>query len=119
LTHTKEAKLVTTVVQPDLCVICDVSKIDKAGCVGAPDFIVEILSPSTSSKDTHEKFAIYEESGVKEYWIVSPNDQILDVFLLENNKYAFKGKYTRSDKVAVNTLPGLEIDLNDIFEAEV
>ena len=118
LTHTKEDKLVTTVVQPDLCVICDVTKLDEKGCVGAPDFIIEILSHSTASKDIHEKFAIYEESGVSEYWIVLPNDQIVDVFLLENEKYAFKGKYTRIDTVAVNTLPGLEIDLTDIFESE-
>ena len=64
LTSIRDDKQETTVVQPDLCVICDVSKIDKAGCNGAPDFIIEILSPNTSRKDTHEKFAIYEESGV-------------------------------------------------------
>ena len=119
LTHTKDDRQVTTVVQPDLCVICDVTKLDEKGCLGAPDFIIEILSPGTSRKDTHEKFAIYEESGVQEYWLVDPTNQILDVFTLENDKYAFKGKFAKGDKVAIYTLPGLEIDLNDIFEAEV
>ncbi len=108
-------KEITTVTQPDLCVICDSSKIDEAGCLGAPDFIIEILSQSTKKKDLHNKFEVYEEFGVNEYWIVEPTSQIVDKFVLENGKYAFKGKFTNGDKVAVHTLPGLEIDLDDIF----
>lgn len=108
-------KEITTVTQPDLCVICDTSKIDEAGCLGAPDFIIEILSQSTKKKDLHNKFEVYEEFGVNEYWIVEPTSQIVDKFVLENGKYAFKGKFTNGDKVAVHTLPGLEIDLDDIF----
>lgn len=108
--------VITTVTQPDICVICDQSKLDEAGCLGAPDFIIEILSPSTKSKDIHEKYDIYEEYGVKEYWIVDPSNQIVDKFVLENDKYQFRGKYTTGDIVSVHTLPGLEIDLNEIFE---
>jgi Uma2 family endonuclease len=105
-----------TVVQPDICVICDQSKIDNQGCIGAPDMIVEILSPSTAHKDLKEKFDVYESSGVKEYWIVSPGDKIIDVFLLENEKYQLKGKYTLGDKIYLYTLPELLIDLDEVFE---
>ena len=116
LTQLKENQKITTVVQPDLCVICDPSKLDERGCIGAPDFIIEILSPSTSYKDTHEKFSIYEETGVKEYWIVDASNSLLDIFVLENNKYAFKAKFGKGDFVSVFTLPDLKIDLEEIFE---
>jgi Uma2 family endonuclease len=105
-----------TVVQPDICVICDPSKIDNKGCIGAPDMIVEILSPSTTHKDVKEKFDVYESSGVNEYWIVSPGDKIIDIFLLENDKYQLKGKFTLGDKVSPYTLPELIIDLDEVFE---
>jgi Uma2 family endonuclease len=106
---------VYTVVQPDLCVICDPNKLDENGCVGAPDLIIEILSKSSSKKDLQDKFDLYQESGVTEYWIVSPNDQIVDVFLLEEDKYHLKGKYTDQDKVATYTIKGLEIDMKLVF----
>jgi len=108
---------ITTVVQPDICVVCDPSKMDERGCLGAPDFIIEILSPNTSHKDTHEKFYLYEESGVNEYWIVDPANFVLDVFVLEKGKYSFKGKFTKGDKVKLSSLPGLEMDLTDVFES--
>lgn len=111
-----DEKVITTVTQPDLCVICDPSKIDDAGCLGAPDFIIEILSKSTKGKDIHQKFNLYEEYEVGEYWIVSPDEQIVDKFVLQNGKYQLIGKYTTGDIVSVHTLPGLEIDLNDVFE---
>lgn len=113
---TVDEKEITTVTQPDLCVICNPSKIDEAGCLGAPDFIIEILSPSTRSKDIHNKFEIYEEYEVGEYWIVEPEGQIIDKFVLKEGKYHLVGKYTTPDKLEVHTLPGLVIDLNDIFE---
>lgn len=115
----KDEKLITTITQPDLCVICDLSKIDERGCLGAPDFIIEILSPNTKDKDLHEKFDLYEEFGVKEYWIVDYQSQIVDVFVLENDKYCLVRKYTENDKVQVNTLPGLAIDLGEIFDANL
>ena len=112
----RDEKEIKTIVQPDLCVVCDPYKIDEKGCLGAPDFIIEIFSPATSRKDTHEKFNLYEEFGVGEYWMVSPSDNIVDVFLLENGRYSFKGKFASGDVLPVYTLPGLEINLSDVFE---
>jgi len=106
-----------TVVQPDICVICDLSKIDKRGCCGAPDMIVEILSPSTAKKDYTEKFNLYEEHGVKEYWIVHPEDKAINVFLLqEDGKYNAGIVYEFEAKVPVYTFDNYLIDLKDIFE---
>ena len=109
-----------TVVQPDICVICDKSKLDIRGCIGAPDLIVEILSPSTITKDTKEKYFLYQENGVKEYWIVNPDAQSIEVFLLnKENKYESAGIYNEIDgftEVPVNLFPGLHLQLKDIFE---
>ena len=116
LTRTVKDEDVITVVQPDICIICDQSKRDERGCNGAPDFIVEILSPATSKKDLKDKFYLYEESGVKEYWIVYPFEQIIEVFLLNNDKYQLVRKYFSDEKIQVNIFDGLEIDLKDIFE---
>jgi Uma2 family endonuclease len=74
-----------TVVQPDICVICDPAKLDEKGCVGAPDLIVEVQSPSTAKHDLNDKFKLYEEAGVKEYWVIFPGDRSLMVFLLQKN----------------------------------
>ncbi|MDF1547018.1 MAG: Uma2 family endonuclease [Bacteroidales bacterium] len=105
-----------TVVQPDICIICDESKLDDRGCIGAPDLIVEILSSSTVKKDVWEKYKLYEEHGITEYWIVHPKDQTLTVFHLENGKYQHKGMYTRGLKVDVGIFEGkLSIVLDDIF----
>ena len=107
---------IDTVVQPDICVICDLSKIDEFGCCGAPDMIVEILSPSTLKKDITEKFALYEESGVKEYWIVQPKDKAINVFILqESGKYDAGTLYELKGKVPVHIFDNYLIDLDDIF----
>jgi Uma2 family endonuclease len=110
---------ITTVVQPDICVICDSAKIDSRGCLGAPDWIIEIISPNTSHKDLHEKFDIYQEAGVKEYWIIHPQDQTVMVFILNSQQqYEAKAKpFTRGDIIYPDTLPELGIDLNEIFDA--
>lgn len=111
---------IITVVQPDLCVICDPSKIDERGCLGAPDWIIEILSRYTSAKDLREKFEVYEVSGVKEYWVVHPQEQTVLVYTIdEHGKY--KGilrPYIRTDQVSPVTLPGLTIDLEQVFPLE-
>ena len=107
---------IDTVVQPDICVICDLSKLDEEGCCGAPDMIVEILSPSTLKRDTIEKFTLYEEFGVKEYWIVHPKDKAINVFLLqENGKYDNGTLYELKGKVPIHTFDNHLIDLDDIF----
>jgi Uma2 family endonuclease len=112
---------IITVVQPDVCVICDRAKIDELGCVGAPDWIIEVLSPRTSFKDLHEKFEVYEEAGVGEYWVVDPRGQTVLVYLLDGNgKYQGQLKpYTRLDKLTPFTLPELAINLEEVFEEEV
>jgi len=106
----------TTVVQPDLCIICDTDKIETAGCIGAPDLIVEILSPSTSKKDLNDKYSIYEESCVKEYWIVMPAEKLVEVFYLENGKYQRIKVYTSDEIISPMLFPDLEIALTDVFK---
>jgi len=108
-----------TVVQPDIAVVCDRSKLDRRGCLGAPDLIIEILSPATAAKDVKDKFVLYEEAGVREYWIVHPEEAILEVFRLdERGKYQLEKIYTREDTVTVGIFDDLTIALRDIFEEE-
>jgi Uma2 family endonuclease len=104
-----------TVVQPDICVICDPSKLDDKGCIGAPDLIVEIISPSTAKKDLVVKYKIYEQAGVKEYWIVNPIDENINVFVLTDGKYQLNGMYGGDMKIKVSIFKDLEISLEDIF----
>ena len=79
---------IRTVVQPDISVICNPEKLDDRGCRGTPDFIAEILSPSTSAKDQIQKVRLYEKHGVKEYWIIHPTDKVLTIRVLnENGRY--------------------------------
>ena len=107
---------IDTVVQPDICIICDHSKLDEYGCCGAPDMIVEILSPSTLKNDCIRKFLLYEEHGVREYWMVHPNDKAVTVFLLQKNG-KYKGTlYEFEGKVPVHVFGDHPIDLKEIFE---
>ena len=110
---------IETVVQPDISVICDPSKIDDKGCRGAPDLIIEVLSPSTIKIDLEEKFSLYEDHGVKEYWVVYPFDHVVEVFHLElHGRYGKRKIYAEDDIVPVNLLTGLEIDLALVFGLE-
>lgn len=105
-----------TVVQPDITVVCDASKITKEGCTGAPDLVVEVISKSSVKKDLHEKYGIYERAGVKEYWIVQPQDRSLIIFTLsEAGHYQPSKPLTTGDIASSQVLPGLEIDLNELF----
>ena len=111
-----ENEKIYTVVQPDICVVCDLSKLDKNGCIGAPDMIIEISSPSTSKRDMNDKFILYEKHGVKEYWIVHPTDKTIHVFLLQDNgKYDDGSLYELEGKVPVRVFDDSLIDLEDIF----
>lgn len=106
-----------TVVQPDIIVICDLGKLDKKGCLGAPDLIIEILSPATAKKDLNDKFYLYQESGVREYWIVNPNDENVNVFLLDKKgKYQLIGMYAGNMRIKVNIFDDFEIAVEDIFK---
>jgi Uma2 family endonuclease len=113
----KENDAIITVVQPDISIICDLSKIDVKGCIGAPDMIVEIVSPSSAKHDVEDKFQLYQKHGVREYWIVFPESRSLNVLVLdENHKYQLVGMYANDSKVKVNIFEDLVIDLSEIFE---
>ena len=106
------------IVQPDIIVVCDPSKIREKGCFGAPDWIIEILSPHTTKKDIQDKFDLYEESGVQEYWIIEPKNNTVEVFVLENDKYKRVKAYVQDDVIACHTINDLEIDLKEVFEIQ-
>ncbi len=106
-----------TVVQPDIIVVCDPEKLDEKGCIGAPDLVVEVLSPSTAKNDLKDKYLLYEMAGVREYWVVHPLDELLTVF--KNNgdgKLAFDKIYTYDDQVKVGIFDGLIIELKEVFD---
>ena len=105
-----------TVVQPDICVVCDLSKLDERGCLGAPELVVEIQSPSTAAYDLTDKFFAYESAGVREYWVVFPKMKAITIFrLLENGKFDKGAPYEFDATVTSQVLEGLEIKLEDIF----
>jgi Uma2 family endonuclease len=105
------------VVQPDICVVCDLSKLDKRGCIGAPDLIVEVLSPSTAKKDWNKKLTLYETAGVREYWIIDPKAKAVYTFILQpDGQYDDGTMYECDQKAPVHIFEGLEIDLNELFE---
>jgi Uma2 family endonuclease len=105
-----------SVVQPDISIICDKNKIDSRGCKGAPDLIVEIVSSSTFRKDVKDKFFLYEASGVREYWLVYPNEKTVMVYKLEENgKYGRPEVYSEEDSVKVGIFQELNIELKEIF----
>jgi len=106
----------STVVQPDLVVVCDPAKLDEKGCKGAPDLVVEILSLATAAKDLKEKFVLYERVGVEEYWIVHPVEQAVTVYRRgPDGLYRRPSVYTAGDRVSIAFLPDLEIDLAAVF----
>jgi Uma2 family endonuclease len=112
----KKDNEITTVVQPDLCIICDESKIDSKGCLGAPDLIVEILSPGNSAKDVKLKFDVYEKAGVREYWIIYPVEETVAVFVLsEKGTYTGATLYAGKDTIQSQAVPGLTVTIKEIF----
>ena len=106
------------VVQPDLLVICDPNKITEANIQGAPDFVVEILSPSTKLKDKREKKALYERFGVREYLIVYPEDEMVEQFRLVDGRY-LSNVFNWDQKLPLFAFPDLELQLWDVFEKEL
>ena len=108
---------IETVVQPDLVVVCEQQKLDEQGCKGAPDLIVEILSPHTAKKDLTIKFSLYERVGVKKYWIVDPGNKIVQVYTSgEDGRLGRPEIYTSDDQIKVGILLDLVIDLTMVFE---
>ena len=108
---------IDTVVQPDLAVICDARKLDDRGCRGAPDWIIEILSPTTARMDQIRKRALYERAGVREYWLVHPTDQVLFVYRHQGAGYGPPDILPAEGCTAVTCLPGMVIDWEAIFPA--
>jgi Uma2 family endonuclease len=106
---------IDTVVQPDICVVCDKSKLDEMGCIGAPDLIIEILSPGSNKKELKHKYEVYEESGVKEYWIIFPNEPLLLIYKLLNGQYRSFQPLIPGDFAEPDCLPGFQLDLEYVF----
>ncbi|MBC7654536.1 MAG: Uma2 family endonuclease [Oligoflexus sp.] len=110
-------KEVYNVLQPDICVICDLSKLDDKGCIGAPDIVVEILSPGNSKKEMSNKFDVYQESGVKEYWIISPIEKTLTNYILHEDGLFYANRpFIEDDLFTTVILPGFEMKMAEIFE---
>ena len=106
---------VDTVVEPDISVVCDRNKLDEKGCKGAPDLVVEILSPSTQRHDRLVKLGLYQRAGVREYWIVSPEEQTVQVFTLSNGLLLLHEVYDRESVAKVNVLDGCFIEMGKVF----
>ena len=107
---------VDTVVEPDITVVCDPAKLDERGCKGAPDMVVEILSPSTQRHDRLVKLGLYQRAGVREYWIVSPEEQTVQVMLLDSGGVLqLHEVYDRDSIAKVNILDGCFIELAKVF----
>lgn len=104
-----------TVVQPDLCIVCDPEKLaDGKRCLGAPDLIIEILSPGNSKKELKNKYELYQEAGVREYWLVHPQDEYVIINVLENNQYRALPPFVDKEVTSV-IFPDLSLQTEDIF----
>jgi Uma2 family endonuclease len=113
LEETEDSKQVT---QPDLVVVCDEKKLKGTGYFGVPTLVVEIISKSSVRMDRVIKFNKFREFGVKEYWIIEPIEKIIQVFTLQDNgKYEMEVYVEEDKKIDVDTFPGLQIDLTNVF----
>ena len=108
-------KDIITVVQPDICVICDLNKIDSKGCIGSPDIVVEILSPGNNKKELQNKFEVYEEAGVLEYWIIHPLEKTFLKYELTEGRFVAFRPLTIGDDVTTTLLPGFTLNLTELF----
>lgn len=112
-------KDIHTVVQPDLCIVCDLEKLDERGCLGAPDLMVEILSPGNAKREMKIKRQLYAESGVREYWVVDPARETLTRYNLDaESGYDRPLIFVSDEMVASAVFPELSLDLGELF-AEV
>ena len=107
---------VFSVVQHDLCVVCDRSKLDDRGCIGSPDLVVEILSPGNSKKEMGIKFNLYEENHISEYWIVEPAENAIFVYTLQNGKYIGLKPCIEGETIISPLFPELNFEIEKIFE---
>ncbi len=108
------------VVQPDVSVVCDASKLDEKGCFGAPELIIEVLSPHSYRRDKLEKFNLYEEAGVKEYWLVSQSERLVEVFVLgPDGRYGRPEVYDENGTITLTAVKDVTIDLKKVFKDKV
>lgn len=112
-------KEIITVVQPDICVVCEPGKIDSKGCLGAPDIIVEILSPGNNKKELKNKYEVYEEAGVLEYWVIHPEEKTFLKYTLIKGTFQPSRLLTMGDNVTTDILPGYLLSLDDLFAEKV
>ena len=113
----RENEEIKKVVEPDITIVCDKSKLDETGYNGTPDLIIEIISPSSIKMDRLTKFNCYEQAGVSEYWIVEPGGKLVSVFTLQDNqRYGRPETYTEDDEIKVSIFPDLIVDLKPVFE---
>jgi Uma2 family endonuclease len=117
----KTDKEIYSVFQPDICVVCDLEKLDDKGCNGAPNLIIEIVSEKSAAnaqKDTKDKYEIYEANGVLEYWLARPLEKTVQRFLLNlsTSKYEAAGFFRLNESVPCSVLTGFEIEVNDLFK---
>ncbi len=101
--------------KPHICIIRSLTKLDTKGCTGAPEIVIEILSPGNNQKELRNKYEVYEESGVLEYWIVSPQEMFLK-YTLTGGHYQSSRLMTIGDIITTNVLPGFELNLDTVFE---
>jgi Uma2 family endonuclease len=106
---------VDSIVQPDIVVVCDLAQLDERGCRGAPDWIIEVLSPHTAARDQIDKRNLYEKQGVKEYWLVHPVDQVLMIYWLDKRVYGKPAIHETRGKTSSTLFPKLEIDWTLVF----
>ncbi len=112
------AEQTDTVVQPDISVICDRTKLDERGCQGPPDWIIEILSKSTAAKDLTEKYELYQHAGVREYWVAHPHEGTLLIYRLdENGRYRLlrQTPFVKGEMAPSGIFPGFEMELDEVF----
>jgi Uma2 family endonuclease len=109
-------KNIYTVVQPDILVVCDITKLDARGVLGAPDIVVEILSPGNSKKEMVNKFELYEKNGVLEYWIADPIYKTIQLFYLVEKKYQLIKCFYEDEKMESKLFKGLKVKVGEVFE---
>jgi Uma2 family endonuclease len=117
LSRNPEYSKTDSVVQPDISVICDLSKLDDKGCWGAPDLVVEILSPGNSRVELQNKYELYQEYGVREYWVIHPSECTLLIYTLVEEKFQPSRLFTSGDKVRSIVIEGFELDLEEVFNS--
>lgn len=118
LLNKKKSKInkeIYTVVQPDLCVICDESKLDVRGAIGAPDLIIEILSSGNSKKEMTHKYELYQEAGVLEYWMVNPLDKTIFIYVLKDGIFEGQQPLVEENQIKSPLFPQLNFQVADIF----